>query len=115
MDEERVAGICRMCAGLFSRVVPAGAAEDDWRRHYCQHACRVADVAVRSRAHDDCPTPDKRRYTGEGAAMSAASHCARTFRRPYRWYRCQCGLWHLTTHRCAPGVTGRTVGPSAAA
>ncbi|MDN5892865.1 MAG: hypothetical protein L0H93_02465 [Nocardioides sp.] len=106
-DEERIAGICAHCAELFSRVIASSLPDDTWARHYCQTSCAEAATTVRTLK---CPHPEKRHFTGEGAAMEAATSAAKRHRKAHRWYLCPCGQWCLTTW-CAPS-NERTVGPS---
>lgn len=110
MDEqERVGGICRECTALFSRVIEASAGPEDWRRHYCQPECCPAEDLVVGIRRASCPTPSKKTYPGEGAALEAAFHASRSLRKAIRWYPCECGMWHLTSMTAAPGE--RTMGP----
>jgi hypothetical protein len=43
-----------------------------------------------------CPTPDKRRYQTQRAALHAAIGSSSTFAMGMRVYRCECTAWHVT-------------------
>lgn len=107
--EERIAGICAHCAELFSRVIAASLPSEAWARRFCCIACaEAATVREPRRGAGVCPTPNKPHYPGAGAAMEAATNAAHRHHKAFRWYRCGCGRWCLTTWCVAGGAN--TVG-----
>lgn len=59
---------------------------------------RQAIPAKKEKPSTKCPTPDKKKFATESAALGKTVRVTRVFTgTPVKVYRCPCGAWHMTT------------------
>ncbi|MFT4125253.1 MAG: hypothetical protein QM662_03385 [Gordonia sp. (in: high G+C Gram-positive bacteria)] len=80
-----------------------GFADDELEEFYRQIEIRTALTPQRRRGstsrHRACPTPGKEAFRSEGAARGGIDRIRQSGRAApnLRWYRCDCGSWHITS------------------
>ena len=86
---------CQHCNGEFQ--------PKDVGQLYCKRGCK--DKANRKRAKakniqtSECPKPYKKIFPTELDAYEKSQYLTNRYRRPYNYYPCKCGFWHLTKKR----------------